>query len=65
LSQQHLPTETDALYELPAIPLYFPTSYALIKPYVHGFEPNGLDLFLLDEITIDNGWQPKAANGES
>ncbi|HEY2866842.1 MAG TPA: ABC transporter substrate-binding protein, partial [Pyrinomonadaceae bacterium] len=59
------PTEEDALYELPAIPLYFPTSYSLVKPYVHGFEPNGLDLFLLDQISIDNSWQPKAAGSES
>jgi len=59
------PTEQDALLDLPAIPLYFPTSYSLVKPYVHGFEPNGLDLFLLDQISIDNGWQPKAAGSES
>jgi hypothetical protein len=64
-ADHHPPTESDALYDLPAIPLYFPTSYSLVKPYVHGFEPNGLDLFLLDEITIDNGWQPKPANSES
>ena len=60
-----VPTEEDALLELPAIPLYFPTSYSLVKPYVHGFEPNGLDLFLLDQISIDNGWQPKTAGSES
>ena len=59
------PTEADALLELPAIPLYFPTSYSLVKPYIHGFEPNGLDLFLLDQISIDNSWQPKAAGSES
>jgi len=64
-AEKPLPTEEDALYDLPAIPLYFPTSYSLVKPYVHGFEPNGLDLFLLDQISIDNSWQPKAATSES
>jgi oligopeptide transport system substrate-binding protein len=62
---QPVPTEVDALYDLPAIPLYFPTSYSLVKPYVHGFEPNGLDLFPLEDISIDNNWQPKRSNGES
>jgi oligopeptide transport system substrate-binding protein len=60
-----VPTEAQALLDFPAIPLYFPTSYSLIKPYVHGYEPNGLDLFPLDDISIDNDWQPKRANGES
>ena len=60
-----VPTEAQALFDFPAIPLYFPTSYSLIKPYVHGYEPNGLDLFLLDDISIDSNWQPKRANGES
>ena len=64
-AEKPIPTEEDALYDLPAIPLYFPTSYSLVKPYVHGFEPNGLDLFLLDQISIDNSWQPKAATSES
>lgn len=52
-------TEADAVYELRAIPLYFPTSYALVKPYVRGFEMNGLDAPSLKEISIDSTWQPK------
>ena len=48
-----------ALYELRAIPLYFPTSFALVKPYVEGFEIGGLDAPLLSGVSINNHWQPK------
>ena len=54
-------TEQDAIYELNAIPLYFPTSYSLVKPYVKGFEINGLDAPLVKDISIDSEWQPNAA----
>ncbi|MFV0387530.1 MAG: peptide ABC transporter substrate-binding protein, partial [Pyrinomonadaceae bacterium] len=36
-------TEQDALTKVPGIPLYFPTSYSLVKPYVRGFQMNSLD----------------------
>lgn len=52
-------TEAVALYELHAIPLYFPTSFALVKPYVTGFEMNSLDAPLLSEVSIDSSWQPR------
>lgn len=58
-------TENQALFELRAIPLYFPTSYSLVKPYVRGFQMNGLDAPSLRDVMIDSNWQPKAANGES
>ena len=58
-------TEADAIFELKAIPLYFPTSYSLVKPYVLGFEMNGLDAPSLSEVSIDNTWQPKAVRSES
>lgn len=58
-------SEEDALAELPAIPLYFPTSYSLVKPYVQGFEINTLDAPSLKDVRIDNNWQPKKADGES
>lgn len=58
-------TEDDAIYELRAIPLYFPTSFSLIRPYVSGFEMNSLDALTLSNVMIDNDWQPKNANGES
>lgn len=53
-------TEEEALSELTAIPLYFPMAYSLVKPYVRGFEVNGLDTMALESISIDSSWQPKA-----
>lgn len=58
-------TEDQAISELPAIPLYFPTSYSLVKPYIQGFEINSLDAPSLKNVSIDVNWQPKKANGES
>ena len=58
-------TEEEAMTEIPAIPLYFPTSYLLVKPYIHGFEINSLDAPSLKDVRIDNNWQPKKPNGES
>lgn len=52
-------TENDAIFELNAMPLYFPTSFSLVKPYVLGFEMNGLDAQSLKEMSIDSSWQPK------
>lgn len=49
-------SEDDALYDMRAIPIYFPTSYSLVKPYVLGFETNGLDAPLLKAIAIDTEW---------
>lgn len=51
-------TEQDAIAQLPAIPLYFPTSYSLVKPYVQGFDTNALDAPLLKNVVIDNNWRP-------
>ena len=50
-------TEESALFELPGIPLYFPTSYSLVKPYVKGFDVNSLDAPLLKRVEIDSGWK--------
>jgi oligopeptide transport system substrate-binding protein len=58
-------TQIDAIYEFRVIPLYFPTSYSLVKPYVRGFTINGLDAPLLRDVSIDSNWQPKAVPGES
>ncbi|MFN2453824.1 MAG: peptide ABC transporter substrate-binding protein [Pyrinomonadaceae bacterium] len=53
-------TEARALQELPAVPLYFASSYALIKPYVSGFETNLLDAPLLKRVQVDTSWQNPA-----
>ncbi|MGB7202042.1 MAG: peptide ABC transporter substrate-binding protein [Pyrinomonadaceae bacterium] len=53
-----LMTREDALFDLLAIPLYFPESYALIKPYVYGFDTNALDAPSIKHIGINNNWQP-------
>jgi ABC-type transport system substrate-binding protein len=58
-------SEEDALYELRAIPLYFPTSFSLVRPYVVGFEMNSLDALTLSNVAIDSEWRPKKATGES
>nr|MDQ3805332.1 hypothetical protein [Acidobacteriota bacterium] len=50
-------TEARALDELPAIPIYFASSYALVKPYVKGFESNLLDAPSLKHVHIDTGWR--------
>jgi hypothetical protein len=53
-------SEETAVLEFNAIPLYFPMSYSLVKPYVKGFETNPLDAPALRDISIDNNWQPRA-----
>ncbi|HQU84311.1 MAG TPA: peptide ABC transporter substrate-binding protein [Pyrinomonadaceae bacterium] len=58
-------TEEKAIVEFPAIPLYFPTSYSLIKPYIEGFDINTLDAPSLKKVRINNNWQPKNKKGES
>ncbi len=58
-------TEDEAVTEIHAIPLYFPTSYSLVKPYIQGFEINTLDAPSLKDVKIDNNWQPKKPKGES
>lgn len=58
-------TDEDAMRELSAIPLYFPTSYSLVKSYVLGFEINALDAPSLKDVRIDTEWQPKKAKSES
>jgi oligopeptide transport system substrate-binding protein len=56
LSKQIL-TEEEATKEIPAIPLYFPNSYSMVKPYVKGFENNVLDAPNLKNVEIDQNWQ--------
>ena len=51
-------TEAQALKELPGFPVYFASSYALVKPYVRGFETNLLDAPSLKHVRIDSSWKP-------
>ena len=53
-------TEEQALEELPAVPLHFASSYALVKPYVEGFESNLLDAPSLKHVRINTAWRPPA-----
>jgi oligopeptide transport system substrate-binding protein len=53
----YLIAEGDAMFELRVMPLYFPSSYSLVKPYVRGFEMNSLDAPNLKEVSIDNEWR--------
>lgn len=54
-------SEAQALRELPAIPLHFASSYALVKPYVDGFESNLLDAPSLKHVRINRNWRPPTA----
>ena len=55
-------SEEQALRELPAIPIYFASSYSLVKPYVVGFDTNLLDAPSLKNVRVDTTWQsPKQA----
>jgi oligopeptide transport system substrate-binding protein len=54
-------TEAQALNDLSAMPIYFASSYALVKPYVSGFDANILDAPSLKKVRIDGNWKPPAA----
>lgn len=54
-------TEQQAMERLPAIPLYFPISYSLVKPYISGFDANMLDAPSLKSVVIDNQWKNTTA----
>jgi ABC-type oligopeptide transport system substrate-binding subunit len=49
-------SESQALKELKAVPIYFASSYALVKPYVSGFDANVLDAPSLKRTRIDLNW---------
>jgi hypothetical protein len=58
-------TESQALNALSAIPIYFASSYSLVKPYVKGFDSNVLDAPSLKTVSIDNGWKKPEIAGSS
>ena len=49
-------SEAQALKELKAMPIYFASSYALVKPYVSGFDANLLGVPSLKKTRIETGW---------
>ena len=51
-------TETQALKDVKAVPIYFASSYSLVKPYVSGFDSNVLDAPSLKKIRIATNWTP-------
>jgi ABC-type oligopeptide transport system substrate-binding subunit len=55
-------TEAQALRDLSAMPIYFASSYSLVKPYVSGFDANVLDAPSLKSVRINTDWkQPEKA----
>ena len=56
--EQHVvETETQALKDLNAMPIYFASAYSLVKPYVAGFDSNVLDAPSLKKTRIDTNWK--------
>jgi oligopeptide transport system substrate-binding protein len=50
-------SEAEALNQLRAMPIYFASSYSLVRPYVAGFDSNVLDVPSLKSIRIDTNWR--------
>jgi oligopeptide transport system substrate-binding protein len=50
-------TESQALKDLTAVPIYFASSYSLVKPYVSGFDSNVLDVPSLKKTRMDTNWK--------
>jgi hypothetical protein len=44
---------------LKAMPIYFASSYSLVKPYVAGFDANVLDVPSLKKTRLDTNWIQK------
>lgn len=55
--RQPVLSQADALIQLPAIPIYFASSYSLVMPYVIGFDNNLLDAPSLKRVRVDTSWQ--------
>jgi oligopeptide transport system substrate-binding protein len=50
-------TEAEAIASFHAIPVFFASSYTLVKPYVRGFDANLFDAPSLKNVRIDTKWQ--------
>jgi hypothetical protein len=54
----HIASESDAMSQFVGMPIFFASSYALVKPYVLGFETNLLDAPSLKSVKINTEWEP-------
>jgi thiamine pyrophosphate-dependent acetolactate synthase large subunit-like protein len=45
--------------ELKVMPIYFASSYAMVKPYIAGFDANILDVPSLKRTRVDMSWVEK------
>jgi len=54
---QPIESEAQALRHLTAMPIYFASSYSLVKPYVSGFDSNVLDAPSLKTVRINTDWK--------
>jgi len=52
-------SEEQALKELKVMPIYFASSYAMVKPYIAGFDANILDAPSLKRTRVDTSWVEK------
>jgi oligopeptide transport system substrate-binding protein len=52
-------TETQALKDVKAVPIYFASSYSLVKPYVSGFDSNVLDAPSLKKTRMNTDWSER------
>lgn len=53
-------SEEQALLMVPAAPIYFSSSFSLVKPYVQGFHSNLLDAPSLQSVSINQTWSAPA-----
>lgn len=56
-SANPIESEAQALNQLRAMPIYFASSYSLVRPYVSGFDANVLDAPSLKSVRIDTKWR--------
>lgn len=57
LNPRPIETEAQALKDLSSMPIYFASSYSLVKPYVSGFDSNVLDAPSLKTVRINTSWK--------
>jgi oligopeptide transport system substrate-binding protein len=60
--RQPILTHAEALKQLPAMPIYFASSYSLVRPYVIGFHNNLLDAPSLKRVRLDTTWKAPKKN---